>query len=522
MESEINLLIHDPANVHSDLIRKGLKRCSLYPQIKITVQPAEIAQKLTDSSFDLIIVCDSGGMNGEVLEIYNLVRKHARHIPYVYFANKIPHQKAVEYLKEGILDCIKPSEMGRLCRIVETAPEMRKKKLNQENLKKLQIAVNRKILEEAETKATRGKAYYQHILKGLSAVLISLKPDGRLNYMNPAGQRILKYAYHREEQPNFLDFLMVTEVKENILHRLDCTPSGGAVNCETEIHHSNGVSQIMAWQFNSRRNDDGEILEIIGFGLDMTRQKTVEKQLLQAQKMEALGRLSSGIAHDFNNILTAIEGYAQDISGIRCWDQSWLIHDVDGIHDAVNRAMHLIKRLLTFSREHKVHPEVVNLNDLLSDMVKMLRRLIGAHIQLETKLSPESVNIWADPHQIEQVILNLVVNAGHAMSGGGNLTLETSCVDIVENQEHGWQVLKEKPYVLFSVRDTGCGMSEEVRKHIFEPFFTTSSEGKGNGLGLATCYGIVEKAGGFIQVYSEVSKGTAMNIYFPAFSAQEA
>jgi CheY-like chemotaxis protein len=237
-----------------------------------------------------------------------------------------------------------------------------------------------------------------------------------------------------------------------------------------------------------------------GTVLDITERKNIEAQLLQAQKMESIGRLAGGVAHDFNNLLTVINGYA-DFVLRRLSADDQVYPQVKEIRSAGDRAAELTQQLLAFSRKQVLQPKVLNLNDIVRDSDKMLRRLIGEDIELVCVLDPSARFVEADPGQLNQVIVNLAVNARDAMPGGGKLIIETA------NSEQE---------VSLTVRDTGHGMEAGTLEHIFEPFFTTKGVGKGTGLGLATVYGIVRQSAGHISVQSEVGSGTTFTIRLPA------
>lgn len=246
--------------------------------------------------------------------------------------------------------------------------------------------------------------------------------------------------------------------------------------------------------------------------------KASEEQLRQAQKMEAVGRLAGGIAHDFNNLLTAIHGNAQLLLDELPADPR-LQADVQEIIRATDRATSLTRQLLAFSRRQVLQPRVIDVNAILADMERMLSRLIGEHIQLETQLAPDLPTIKADPGQFEQVILNLVVNARDAMPAGGTLTIETGPVEIGNDTHFAEPGLRPGPHARIRVTDTGTGMQPDVLARIFEPFYTTKEQGKGTGLGLSTAYGIVQQTGGQLQVESAPGAGTSFTILIPA--AQE-
>lgn len=242
--------------------------------------------------------------------------------------------------------------------------------------------------------------------------------------------------------------------------------------------------------------------------------RNLEEQFLQAQKMEAIGRLAGGIAHDFNNVLTVITGY----SGLwleRLPPGDPLREDIEKIHVSAERAVSLTRQLLALSRQQIIQPRVIDLNIIITNLNRMLRRLIGEDIELITTLDADLGRVKADPGQIEQVIMNLVVNARDAMPQGGKLTIATAHVDAMETSARRHSDAPPKPYVMLAVSDTGCGMDADTAAHIFEPFFTTKDPGEGSGLGLSTVYGIVKQAGGHISVDSAPGRGTTFNIYLP-------
>lgn len=239
-----------------------------------------------------------------------------------------------------------------------------------------------------------------------------------------------------------------------------------------------------------------------------------EEQLRQAQKIEAVGRLASGVAHDFNNILTVITGHSELL--LRQLDaDDPRRKNAEQIEKAAYRAAALTRQLLTFSRKQVIEPRVLKLNAIILNIEKMLRRLIGEDIEFCTVLDSAAGHIKADPGQIEQVIMNLAVNARDAMPNGGKLTVTTANTTLDKNQLKHFPDLCAGDYVMLTIADTGTGMSEEVKAHLFEPFFTTKPPGKGTGLGLATCFGIVKQSTGHINVHSELGRGTTFKIYFP-------
>ncbi len=286
-----------------------------------------------------------------------------------------------------------------------------------------------------------------------------------------------------------------------------------------------GVHPLGVWRHKKR---DGSLIEvevhahslefegrraILSVARDVTEERRLEEQLRQAQKMEAVGRLAGGVAHDFNNMLSVVLSYA-GILGDRVLDED-ARRDLDEVVHAAERASALTRQLLAFSRQQVIAPRRIDLNGVVDNMSRMLRRIIGEHIELQTRLSHESAVVYGDPSQIEQILLNLAVNARDAMPAGGSLRVETSRVELDAGQVYEHVDAQPGPHVLLVVCDNGVGMDAHTRSHIFEPFFSTKSRNEGTGLGLSTVYGIVRQCGGHIEVDSESGRGAAFRVYLP-------
>ena len=295
--------------------------------------------------------------------------------------------------------------------------------------------------------------------------------------------------------------------------------------CDHRVVLPGGIERILQVRGEILANREGEPAKMFGIMQDITEAKRAqealyrsEEQLRQSQKMEAVGRLAGGVAHDFNNLLTVINGYCsmalhkrEEVQPIR--------KNIEEIQKAADRAAALTNQLLAFSRKQMLQPRVLQLNEVVCGMEKMLRRLIGEDVELSTSFDSALGNVKADPGQIEQVIMNLAVNARDAMPRGGKLTISTANITIDQKMTFRSRTLEIGEYVMLAISDNGVGMTEEVKAHLFEPFFTTKGLGKGTGLGLATCHGIICQSNGDIRVYSEPNSGSTFKIYLPRTDA---
>jgi two-component system, cell cycle sensor histidine kinase and response regulator CckA len=380
---------------------------------------------------------------------------------------------------------------------------------------------DRKRSEEALRKA---EEKYRSIFENAVEGIFQYTPDGRFISVNPALARILAYESPEELIALRTDIKVQHYVDPNCQMELKrmLAEKGAVLGFECEIFRKD-LSKI--WCVENLRaicDESGAVAYYEGSIEEITERKQLEAQLRQAQKMEAVGQLAGGIAHDFNNLLTAINGYSE-LTMMQLQIEDPLRRNLEEIKKAGERATALTRQLLAFSRKQVLQPKILDLNALVSEMEKMLRRLIGEDIDFQTVLNPELGRIKADPGQMEQVIMNLVVNARDAMVKGGKLTIETENVYLDEEFAEQHIAVSPGPYIILAVNDTGTGMDEQTQARIFEPFFTTKEVGKGTGLGLSTVYGIIRQSGGNIWVYSEIGRGTTFKVYLPRFDegAQE-
>jgi PAS domain S-box-containing protein len=384
-----------------------------------------------------------------------------------------------------------------------------------------------RLLSELESEKTR----LTDIFSNAPAFIASLRgPEHIYELANPkyyelVGQRDLVGRRVREALPEaagqgffeLLDNVYLTGVPF-VGNEMPMTIANGTGRVP-ELHYLNFVYQPVT-------DVNGAVSGIICHGVDVTEQvlsrrllQESENQLRQSQKLESVGMLAGGIAHDFNNLLTVITGYSE-LTLLRLSNGDPLARNIEEIQKAAERAASLTRQLLAFSRKQVLQPKIIDLNSIITDLEKMLGRLLGEDLELRTLPALGLGRVKADPGQIEQVILNLVVNARDAMPNGGKISIETANVYLDEAYARLHVAVKDGWYVMLAVSDTGHGMSAEIQKSIFEPFFTTKEQGKGTGLGLSTVYGIVKQSGGSIWVYSEVDIGTSFKIYLPLVGEQ--
>jgi two-component system cell cycle sensor histidine kinase/response regulator CckA len=341
------------------------------------------------------------------------------------------------------------------------------------------------------------------------------RPDNPITFASAGFERMTGYAAAEVTGKN-CRFLQGKDTDPDAVSAVRAAVAAGEP-CTVELlnYKKDGTPFWNELSVSPVRGDDGAVTHFVGVQTDVTERRNLEARYRQAQKMEAVGQLAGGVAHDFNNLLTVINGYSEMVQGM-LGEGDPIREMVAEVRHAGERATGLTGQLLAFSRQSVLEPRVVELNDLVADTSKMLKRLIGEDIGLATALAPGAGRVRVDPGQFGQVLMNLAVNARDAMPAGGKLTIETRGVALDAAYAESHPDARPGRYVLTAVSDTGTGMPEEVRARVFEPFFTTKGVGRGTGLGLSTVYGIVKQSGGFVEVYSEVGVGTTFKVYLPA------
>ncbi len=431
------------------------------------------------------------------LEALRTTRSRGSDIPFIIVSGKVGEDVAVEAMREGANDYVLKSSLVRL------AP-----------------AVAREI---AEFDSRRGRSAAEALSRLQAAALDSAANaivitdrDGTVSYVNPAFGTLTGYEETEASGKNLGD-LVKSDVHDRAFYAnlWETILAGRVWSGEIVNRRKNGRHYVEHQTITPVRDSSGEIGHFVAIKQDMTDQKQLEAQYLQSQKMETVGRLAGGIAHDFNNLLTVINGTVDLALGGLDADDS-LHADLREVRRAGERAAALTRQLLAFGRRQVMQRELLDLNMIVSDIHSMLERLLGEDIDLVTRAADGLPPVLADANQIEQVIVNLVVNARDAMPDGGTLTIETHTVELAEDGGRSVLDVPAGPYVVLVVRDTGVGMDDAIRARVFEPFFTTKQSGAGTGLGLATVYGIVKQSDGGIRVDSEPGAGTTLTVYLPS------
>jgi len=382
------------------------------------------------------------------------------------------------------------------------------------------VIVNRDVTERkrAEEALRRSEAHFRSVVEDAPYGIYRASIPGRFLQVNPALRKMLGYEQELLSRELGRDIFRHDGEYQRLTELLTHTEE--IKDMEMEWKKRDGAPITVRCSGRRINDESGVPAYFEVFAEDVTEQRALEKQLRMAQKMEAVGRLSGGIAHDFNNLLGVIIGYSRLLKKALGADDALCEH-AEEIEKAGQRAAALTKQLLAFSRQQVLTPAVLKLNSLVSDMEKMIQRLLGEDIEISLELNSELGSVKADQSQIEQVIMNLAVNARDAMPSGGKLKIQTGNVELDQSYTWNHPGSKAGHYVLLSVTDTGTGMDAATLAHIFEPFFTTKELGKGTGLGLATVYGIVKQSNGYIWVDSAPGKGTVFQIYLPRHSDQK-
>jgi PAS domain S-box-containing protein len=494
------LLVEDNPG-DAELVALQLLRAGFVPECHRVETASEYLRHL-DEGPD-IILADARLPQFDGLIALDLLRERALDIPFILISGVVSEDLAVDAMKRGACDYLLKDRLTRLGEAVRSALEG--KRLRQERARATEAL---RVSEER----------YRFISEVTSDYAYSLlvEADGKLTceWITDAFVRITGFTL---DEVNLSGWASMSHPDDAATMRChyQVLLSGDSETMEVRIVGKGGqVRWVRFFERPIRDVEQGRVVRIYGGAQDITAHKDLEQKLLHSQKMEAIGRLASGLAHDFNNLLTVITGCGEMLQEeLVLGDQG--LENVNLILQAGKGAAHLTQQLLAFSRGQVLQPRAVSLNTVLADLERMLCRLIGKDVELKVILGPELGLVKVDPGQMEQVIVNLAINARDAMPNGGLLTIGTGNVDFVEASAGMNSTVPAGAYVMLAVSDVGTGMDKETQARIFEPFFTTKGAGKGTGLGLSTVYGIIKQSGGDISVRSAPGGGTTLKIYLP-------
>lgn len=498
MVKAIRLLFIEDMEDDALLIVCELRKGGFEPVFTIVDTEEDMAEALEAQAWD-IIISDYSLPRFNGLEALRIAKNFDPDIPFILISGTIGEDIAVAAMKAGAHDYMMKDNLKRLIPAVK---------------RELHDAQVRRAHRKSESDLKDSKDMLQSIIDNAAAVIYLKDTQGNYILINKQYEALFDTSNDQIKGKN--DYDIFPEKVADVLRKNDrkVIDANSAMEFEEVIPHDGGPHIYISVKFPLC--DASEVpISVCSISTDITERKKLEAQFLQAQKMEAIGTLTGGIAHDFNNLLTVIIGNAELLEE-QIRRGHYEAEYLEEIKNAGQRATNLVHQLLTFSRKQIIKPRLINLNGVLKDLEKMLGRIIGEDILLEIIPSAGLWPVNIDPGQVEQVIMNLAVNARDAMPDGGNLNIKTENIELEPGYFHDHAVENLiGPYVMLTVSDTGIGMDAETRERAFEPFFTTKEKGKGTGLGLSTVYGIVKQNGGYVWTYSEPGQGTVIKIYLP-------
>jgi len=484
------------------MVVEFLRASNAWPDAAIDVAATyeEALAALLGMRYD-VVVLDYWLGSRDGLMLLREVREKGVDTAVIVLTGRGAEDVAVEAMKAGAADYLSKTTLTveNLERAVRHAAALRAGELQR---------------RQAEAALRASEERFRALVENSSDALLLIDAEARVTYLTPSSTRQLGWTPDRMVGRSIYDFLHPDD-RELVGNRFaDALRNPGrAIAAEGRLMHADGSWRIMEGVAVNRL-DDPSVGAVVINARDITDRRRLEEQLRQAQKMEAVGQLAGGVAHDFNNLLTAILGYC-NLMLDEVPREDPLRADLQEIRAAGERAAALTRQLLAFSRRQMLQPQVVDINTVVQQLERLLRRLISEDVELVTVLAAGVPPVRVDPASVEQVLVNLAVNARDAMPLGGRLTIETSSVELDDAYAITHATVRPGQYVMLAVSDTGEGMDAATRARVFEPFFTTKEQGRGTGLGLATVYGMVKQSGGYIWVYSEPGRGTTFKVYLP-------
>ena len=494
-------ILHLEDNPHDrEFVHRVMEKAGLHCEFVYADRANEFHDALERQTIDLIL-SDFTLPGYDGAEALALAREKRPEVPYIFVSGTIGEERAVESLKSGAVDYILKSNLSRLPSAIRAA---------------MREVRERRLRRQAEQALRASEERFREMAGSIRDVFWIAPPDARrLMYVSPGYAKIWgRPVAELHERPELWTESIVPEDRERVLAALDTLPEGQDIRVEYRITRPDGTVRWIENRASPSRDAAGQVAHAVGVAADITERKQLQEQLLQAQKMEALGQLAGGIAHDFNNLLTVINGYAS-LTLVREDLPEDVLRPLQQIYSAGERAVNLTRQLLVFSRKESVQLKSLDLNEGITETATMLGRLIGEHIGLMLSLHPGLPPVEAHMGMIEQVLVNLAVNARDAMPRGGKLAIATEPVEIGAAQVRNHPRRRPGRFARLSVSDTGSGIPPDVLPRIFEPFFTTKKAGEGTGLGLAMVFGIVETHHGWVEVESRLGEGTTFSIFLP-------
>ncbi|MCD6048846.1 MAG: multi-sensor hybrid histidine kinase [Verrucomicrobia bacterium] len=505
MGARLKILNVEDNPLDSELIVRALERGHLAAEIVRVETPETFAQKLKELVPDLVLA-DYALPRFSGPAALQAARAHSPDLPFIFVTGSLGEELAIETLKQGATDYVMKERLDRLVPAIQRA---------------MLESSERKARREAELALRLSEELYRRLVENARDGIFTLTAGGQVSSVNNACETMSGWTREQCLGKTFVEFIHPDNLQP-AKEWLQATLEGkNPPPVELQLRSNLGHGFVTLEVTSTALLDEGQITGILCIARDVTERRHLEEQLRQAQKMESIGQLAGGVAHDFNNLLTVIHGHAALLLG----DADFNLKHHDALREiarASERAASLTRQLLAFSRKQPMQVREVDLNEVVSDITRMLQRVLGEPVTLHCEYSSRLPSVKADQSMLEQVIMNLAVNARDAMPKGGTLTLRTHKVVRSSLTSTNLTEGHDGQYVCLTAQDTGTGIPPELVSRIFEPFFTTKEPGKGTGLGLATVYGIVKQHGGWVDVQSSPGHGTAFTIYLPASSVPAA
>lgn len=492
------LMIEDSAD-DADLCMWALRQGGIAVHVDMVQDEADFRHRIAHSTYD-VILSDNSMPRWSGRDALAVARQIAPEIPFILVTGSLGEEAAVEVMKRGAVDYIIKDRLTRL-------PDAVRRALAERHAAEEQ--------RHAQAALRSSEKRFRALMDHEPGCVKVLDAEGRLLEMNLAGLRIVEAGSIEQILGKRMAELVAPEHREAFLSLTQKVIGGEPGELAFDMLSLTGKRRHLETRAVPFEMEGKPLL--LGITRDVTEQRVLERKILQLEKFEAIGQLAGGVAHDFNNILGAILGWAE--LGLAEPDNSPAVREhFSQIFQQGTRAAMLTRQLLAFARRQILEPRDMSINQAILDMRPLIEKLLGAQVEIDLRLRQDAAAVRADAAQIEQIIMNLCVNARDAMPDGGKLTISTCNATIGEEYRRTHPYVQDGEYVRFAVEDTGIGMDAKTQERIFEPFFSTKAAAHGTGLGLATVYGIVRQHGGFLNVYSEVGRGSVFSVYLPAIA----